>query len=48
MIIFIQNIMEFERELGSEKERLEYLIKMRYADEVYDCPSCLAKRRSPL
>ena len=36
--------MEFEREFSSEKQCLEYLIKLRYADGVYTCQVCGSKK----
>jgi transposase-like protein len=44
MIQYPKNIMEFEREFSSEKQCLEYLMKLRYADGTYICAVCGSKK----
>jgi len=36
--------MEFEREFGNEKQCIEYIMKLRYADGVYICSLCGSKK----
>lgn len=40
--------MEFEQEFSSERHCLEYLMKLRYPDGVYQCPICGSKKSWPV
>jgi transposase-like protein len=44
MVQYPKNIMEFEQEFRSERQCVEYIKKIRYADGVYTCPVCGSKR----
>ena len=48
MKTYPKDITEFEREFSSEKQCLEYLMKIRYPDGVYTCPICGSKKSWPV
>ena len=47
-IKYPKNIMEFEQEFGSEKQCLEYILKIRFEDGQFACPVCGSRKSWPV
>jgi len=48
MLQYPKNIMVFEREFGSEKQCIDYLMELRYPDGIYTCSVCGSKKSWPV